>query len=228
MSLNFAAQASALAVLSQYPDHSDVDLQDLFRLRCQVFRGRLEWDVQTQNGLEKDDYDHCNPVHIIARQADGEIAGCCRLLPTTGPYMLRDTFPQLLGAHAAPRDAAIMEISRFAVTQAPRHGFGFTDVPRQLIKAIVAYALQNRINHFVFATTVGFERLIRRLGVHCYRLHEPMQVGIEKSVALWFSIDDVTLKALGHSAEALIAGQGWESCEVRLAGDAGVASALRN
>ncbi len=43
--------------------------------------------------------------------------GSWRLLPTTGPYMLRDVFPQLLHGVAAPAAADTWEISRFAVSK---------------------------------------------------------------------------------------------------------------
>ncbi len=38
-----------------------------------------------------------------------------RLLPTTGPYMLADVFPQLLRGEDPPKAEHIWEISRFAV-----------------------------------------------------------------------------------------------------------------
>jgi N-acyl-L-homoserine lactone synthetase len=51
------------------------------------------------------------------------------------------------------------------------------------------------IKHYVFVTTVAFERMLRRMGVNCERFSGPRQIGIEKSVALWMHIDEQTINA---------------------------------
>src|SRR3546814_13625445 len=43
------------------------------------------------------------------------VVGTWRMLPTTGPYMLRDVFPQLLDGLPPPCGPRIWEGSRFAV-----------------------------------------------------------------------------------------------------------------
>jgi len=87
----------------------------MFRLRHRVFKERLGWDVSSHNGMERDSYDALNPVYLISSDANGSVNGCWRFLPTTGPYMLKDTFPSLLESNAAPCDPAIWETSRFIV-----------------------------------------------------------------------------------------------------------------
>jgi acyl homoserine lactone synthase len=170
------------------------DMEGMHHLRYRVFRERLHWDIPTSCEKERDHYDECRPVYVLAR-GDREIVGCCRLLRTTGPYMLKDTFPALLGGREPPMADDIWEISRFAVTKDARHGFGFTEIPSAIIRELVRHALRQGINHYVFVTTVAFERLLRRMGIHLERFAEPMQVGIERSVALWMYIDRQTIHA---------------------------------
>ena len=73
------------------------DLAEMHRLRYRIFKERLGWDVQVSGDMEVDEFDACRPVYLLQRDDDGRVQGCVRLLPTTGPTMLRDTFPALLG-----------------------------------------------------------------------------------------------------------------------------------
>ncbi len=65
--------------------------------------------------MERDFYDEMDPVYIVARNHDERNRGMLAASPTTGPYMLKNTFPQLLCGDAAPQDQNIWELSRFAV-----------------------------------------------------------------------------------------------------------------
>ncbi|WP_430649854.1 acyl-homoserine-lactone synthase [Bradyrhizobium ottawaense] len=49
------------------------------------------------------------------RSSSGHVQGCGRLLPSTGPTMLIDTFPILLDGSPAPRSDQIWGSSRFAL-----------------------------------------------------------------------------------------------------------------
>ena len=176
------------------------DIKGMHRLRYRVFRERLHWDIPTLDEQERDEYDKCDPVFVMVRGDEGDVVGCCRLLPTSGPDMLKNTFPVLLGTHSSPVAADIWEISRFAVDKDARSGFGFSSLPAGMIGEVVRYALEQNIKHYVFATTVAFERMLRRMGVNCERFSEPLQIGIEKSVALWMHIDEQTINATNMGA----------------------------
>ncbi len=78
------------------------DLAEMHRLRYRIFKERLGWDVQVSGDMEVDEFDACRPVYLLQKDDDNRIQGCVRLLPTTGPTMLRDTFPALLDGQAAP------------------------------------------------------------------------------------------------------------------------------
>ncbi len=174
----------------------DTAIDSMHELRYHVFRERLQWDIPVISQRERDGYDDCNPVFVLAHQ-EHKVMGCCRLLPTTGTYMLKDTFPQLLGTEKAPEAADIWEISRFAIAKEARSGFGFSSLPVSIIRKLVQHANVHNIRSYVFVTTTGFERLLNQMGVHIERFAEPQQIGIEKSVALWMHNDMKTLRACG-------------------------------
>ena len=103
-----------LITADRYGEFID-DLAEMHRLRYRIFKERLGWDVQVSGDMEVDEFDACRPAYLLQRNADGRVQGCVRLLPTTGPNMLRDTFPALLDGQAAPTSDTIWESSRFGV-----------------------------------------------------------------------------------------------------------------
>ncbi len=95
-----------------------MDMEEMHRLRFRVFKERLQWDVHTVSGMERDEFDDLDCIYILAFAETGCLVGTWRMLPTTGPYMLRDVFSDLMEDQALPCDRKIWECSRFAVETA--------------------------------------------------------------------------------------------------------------
>jgi acyl homoserine lactone synthase len=165
------------------------DLWEMHALRARVFQGRLGWEVPVLSGMEIDGYDALEPLYMLMREPGGVLRGCWRVLPTEGPYMLKDSFPQLLQGQAAPCDPRIWELSRFALETEGCARFGFAQVTMESIEAIIRFGHEHGITRYVTVTTTAIERLLRRAGVVTNRLGEPMQVGIETAVALFVEIE---------------------------------------
>ncbi|TMV91654.1 GNAT family N-acetyltransferase [Thioclava sp. BHET1] len=95
-------------------EHSDL-LLEMFRLRARVFCDRLGWDVDVDDGMERDVFDDLDPAHVISTDDAGRVVGCMRLLQTTGPHMLSDVFSCLLDGEPPIRSARVWEATRFCV-----------------------------------------------------------------------------------------------------------------
>ena len=177
-------------------------LQQMYRLRHAVFHDRLGWEVNSDNGMEHDEFDKANPVYVLVRGQDGSLDACWRLLPTNGPYMLKDVFPELLAGQAAPQSPDVWELSRFAMAEgkaevkADAAGFGLSNVPVRMVQAAVRFAQENGIGRFVSVTSVAIERMFRKLGVHVERLGPPIRIGRVLTVACSLEIDAITEFAL--------------------------------
>lgn len=91
------------------------EISQMHRLRYRVLKERLGWDVEVSGDMEVDAFDACQPVYLLQKDDDGCVQGCVRLLPTTGPTMLNDTFPALLDGQPAPASQTIWESSRFGL-----------------------------------------------------------------------------------------------------------------
>jgi acyl homoserine lactone synthase len=172
-------------------------INEMYRLRARVFRGRLGWDIPTIAGMEIDGYDALGPHYMLIQNPEGVVRGCWRLMPTEGPNMLKDTFPQLLHGNAAPVGRHIWELSRFAIeSDGDEPAFGFGDVTMHAIQALVTFADRMGISRYVTVTTTPIERLLRKTGIELGRLGSPLQIGVERAVALEIAVSPQTRTAL--------------------------------
>lgn len=168
-------------------------VNEIFRLRYETFVDRLEWDISANDGLERDQFDEMAPFHIAVKNSNGGVDGCWRALPTTGDYMLRSVFPELLQGEQVPEASDIWEISRFAVRKgSSKVASGYmAETTVDMVRSFYDFAMAMNINSYVTVTTVACERLLRQLGVDIERLGErkAMRIGKELSVALRINVN---------------------------------------
>lgn len=172
------------------------DLWEMYRLRARVFRDRMGWEVPVLSGMEIDGYDALDPYYMMIKGRGNRVFGCWRMLPTIGPYMLKDTFPSLLGGQSAPEAENIWELSRFAIETDGAQAFGFADIALEAMREIVAFGDRMNISRYVTVTTTPIERLLRRTGIAISRFGPPLRIGVENAVALDIDIGEQTHQAL--------------------------------
>lgn len=172
------------------------ELWQMYQLRAKVFKDRMGWEVSILSGMEIDGYDALDPYYMVIREPGNAVRGCWRLLPTVGPYMLKDTFPELLHGHPVPEGEKIWELSRFAIETDGQKSFGFTDLALDAMREIVTFGDRMGIERYVTVTTTAIERLLRRSGIAVARFGPPIRIGVENAVALDIDIGDETHQAL--------------------------------
>lgn len=171
-------------------DFKSRDLWEMHKLRAKVFKDRLGWEVPVLSGMEIDGYDALDPYYMMIREpGSSALRGCWRLLPTEGPYMLKDSFAELLHGEPAPQDPHTWELSRFAIETDCDSRFGLSQITMESFSEMVLYGRRNGIDRYVTVTTTSLERLVRRAGVNITRLGPPVQIGIEQAVALFIDVD---------------------------------------
>lgn len=160
-------------------------VDEVHQLRARVFGGRLSWRVKIKHGRERDEYDALSPTYILALTDRGDVAGCARLLPTTGPTMLSHTFPQLLAGGQLRGRASMVESSRFCVdTRGEGKGGRFLHEPTlTMFAGIIERSMSNGFDEIATATEVRFERILHRAGWPMTRLGSVQLIGETMSVA---------------------------------------------
>ena len=158
------------------------DMDAMFRSRAETFSERLGWDVVVQDGYERDRFDDLNPLYLVSVDPDtGEYWGSLRLLPTTGPNMLRDVFPQLLDEGEIVESPTIWEISRVcAVTaegQPQRSKNGVSYVFSELVTGIAEVALLAGLTQMVAVFDARLYRVMRAAGCELEIIGRPQRIG---------------------------------------------------
>lgn len=177
----------------QQYDHAT--LYNMFRFRHKIFHDRLKWDVNSLHGMEYDEFDALNPYHMIATDQQGQVEACWRILPTSGPYMLKDTFPELLCGEAAPQQDNIWELSRFAVAPGDNSGTGqaaLNELTFDMLKRGYDFAIEQDISQYVTVTSVALERVLLHVGLPLRRMGNgrSKKIGKVTTVACWLDINE--------------------------------------
>jgi len=186
-------------------DHPDL-IDQMFRMRAVVFGERLRWDVRIVDGREMDVFDDEDPVYVLSvDEGTGLLRGAVRLLPTTGPNMLRDVFSALVpdGAIESP---LIWESSRFAVNpslsagvRASNHLLNQTTL--ELLVGLVEVCQQAGVEHIVSVFDARMARIFRAADCPYDLIGTPIRFGRVMTYAGLFEVSDSMRERLLAAAE---------------------------
>lgn len=188
-------------------------------LRHRVFKERMNWAVNSRKGRERDVYDLMGPVYLIATGKSDEVCGTLRLLPTTGPYMLKDVFPQLMDGEEFPSDPQIWESSRLAVDtglQVPDSHASSKEITNKLLAGMFECGLLFGIHEFVAVYDERVGRILRRNGCKLLWESRPKQIGETIALAGRLEVSEAVVEAVhraGRVTEPVLAHQ--DALEVR-------------
>lgn len=176
----------------------------MYRMRTTVFSDRLGWDVRVVNGREIDRFDNEDPLYLLSiNEQTGDLQGSVRLLPTTGPNMLRDVFPVLLHGEIV-ESPLIWESSRFAIN--PMLGGSRSDanhalnkVTIELLCGIVEVCQYAGIQSVVSVYDARMARIFKSARCPATLVGVPSRIGKIMTYAGMFEISDELRIRLGGS-----------------------------
>lgn len=182
--------------------------EQMFRMRAAVFSERLGWDVSVVDGKEIDRFDAEDPLYLLCVDRLGqELKGAVRLLPTTGPNMLRDVFSVLVpgGAVESP---LIWESSRFAINPSLSQGPARQDVNHfvnsttiELLCGLVEAAQLAGVEHIVSVFDARMARIFRASDCPYESIGVPARIGKTMTYAGLFEVSDAMRHRLGDAGE---------------------------
>src|SRR6202522_330080 len=185
-----------------------MEIDAMFRNRAVTFSERLGWDVTVTDGYERDEFDNANPLYLVSVDPlTHEYWGSLRLLPTTGPNMLRDVFPYLLADGECIESATIWESSRICAVavdgqpQRSRNGVNF--VLSELIAGIGEGAAIAGSTQIVSVVDARVYRVLKAVGCNPQLIGRPRRIGGTMSYAGLFDCGEGLLSALNAFREEL-------------------------
>jgi N-acyl-L-homoserine lactone synthetase len=179
------------------------EMDAMFRNRAEVFHERLGWEVVVQDGRERDRFDDENPLYLVSIDPySGEYWGSLRLLPTTGPNMLRDVFPFLLSAGEFIESATIWESSRIcavAVEGQQRSKNGVNLALGELLAGIGEVAIIAGLTQIVSVFDARIYRVLRAAGCAPQIIGKPRRIGDTMSYAGLFDTGEGPLQSIRNA-----------------------------
>ncbi|MGA7975092.1 MAG: acyl-homoserine-lactone synthase [Pseudolabrys sp.] len=180
---------------AQFP----VEVAQMHEIRKRTFHDRLNWQVRTLRSWEIDEFDALDPLYLVSIGQNGAVRGSLRLLPTTGPNMLADVFPELLPDGTQIESATIWESSRFSVDQeaaAERSENLLNRVTGELLIGIVEVGLLVGLTDVVSVYDALFSRILKRADCAAELIGKPARIGSVMGYAALFEISDRMLANL--------------------------------
>jgi len=173
----------------------------MFRCRAQTFHERLGWDVVVKDGYERDRFDDENPLYIVSVDPDTEeYWGSIRILPTTGPNMLRDVFSCLLADGDVVESATIWEASRICAVSKyaqPERAKGRVNyVVSEMLVAICELAPLAGLTQIVGVCDAPTFRVLKAAGCEPEMIGTPRRIGVTMCYAGLFDAGEATERAL--------------------------------
>lgn len=201
-------------------------IEAMFRMRATVFDDRLGWNVTVIDGREIDRFDAEDPLYLLSvDKRTGALQGAVRLLPTTGPNMLRDVFSVLVPG-GAPESPLVWESSRFAVNPEAFDAADRTEANHvvnrttiELLCGIVEVCQRAGIEHIVSVFDARMARIFRSVNCAFEIIGTPTRIGRNMTYAGVFDMSDEMRERLGEAgklhAPVLAAGVSMRSLEHR-------------
>ena len=169
-------------------------LNAMHRHRKQVFVDFLKWDVPVVDGqYEIDQFDTEAAIYLMAIDPRTQShLGSVRLLPSTGPHLLRDLFPHLC-AESVPVAADIWEITRLCT--APKAAEP-KRVLEQLATAVMEFGLLYGVKQFTCVAHLAWLNQILAAGWECEPLGLPQIIDGEHVGAVVIKVSTQSLQIL--------------------------------
>ena len=181
-------------------------LDDMYKLRARVFGDRLGWDVNIQDGREKDQFDDLHPAHVVSINDEGDVVGCMRLLQTTGPHMLADVFSSIMDGEPPIRSSQVWEATRFCVdTKKLGRGRGKNSVSYVTSEVMIGsfeYAQEAGVLDAIAVIDPVMNRVLQRSGnAPCDYVGSAKPMGKVVAMAALMDCSDERISAIREYAE---------------------------
>ena len=178
-------------------------IDEMFKLRARVFKDILDWDVHVEFGREFDRFDDEDPLYLLSLNSEtGKLQGSVRLLPTTGPNMLRHVFGDLLDDGEIVESQLIWESSRFVID--PDLGRDnravLNSVTIELLCGLVETGLEAGITHIVSVYDARMTRIFRLANCSPDVIGGPKKIGKVSTYAGLFEVSLDRWTAIAASA----------------------------
>ena len=168
-------------------------VNELYRLRHNIFKIRLDWQVNSINGLEYDAYDTKNATYLFG-MAQGEIICSARFINTQHNTMLSDIFSGYFQGLTFPVDGNYVEVTRLFIDKEKRAASGLSDYPvsKMIFIAMIKYCQANNYKGMYAIVSHAMFAIFKRSGWKIDMLKAGVSEKNENIYFIYMPADDVS------------------------------------
>lgn len=174
-------------------------LEQYFFIRHEIYVEGRKWrEIERPIPFEIDAFDTERAIYLLGIDAEGNIGGGSRLVPTTGPHLLSDVFPILAAAHP-PRGPDIFEWTRFFVSPSLRKTGSPSLAAGIILCGVLEACLALKVTQISVVCEAFWPERLRKLGWSITQLGQVLDHPHGRIVAL---LINVSAKALASTRTA--------------------------
>jgi acyl-homoserine lactone synthase len=164
-------------------------LEGYFRLRHQIYVVERKWmDLDRPNKREIDQFDRDDAVYLLGLEGRNIVAGM-RLVPTIGPTLLSELFPQL-ALNGPVRRHDVFELSRIFVVRSRRGEHAGPRAEAVIQAAAMEYGLSIGLSAFTIVLESWWLPRLLDQGWQARPLGLPVEINSMSTVAVIVDIND--------------------------------------
>lgn len=173
------------------------EMHEALKLRHRVFVEEKKWtELDRGDGLELDQFDTPDAVHMLYTDPAGSVLGYQRMLPTTKPHLLSEVMPFLCEGER-PVGTHIWEWTRYAVDKDHRdRGRMLSPVGLALLTGIVEWGLETGTNTIIIQMNPLWLLRLVQMRFKTTPLGFPLELSGEATIAITAEFNRNTLAFL--------------------------------
>ena len=168
--------------------YTDV-LEDYFRIRHEIYVGERGWaELARPDGREIDQFDRPDTIYLMALEGS-RVVGSHRLVPTTGPTLMSDLFPQL-SLRPIIRQADAYELSRVFVVRDYRGSHVEPKVESIIMAGTMEFALTVGLRKFTIVMETWWLPRFMAMGWNPRPLGVPVDINGMSCIGVSIDVTD--------------------------------------
>ncbi|MEH0833521.1 acyl-homoserine-lactone synthase [Pectobacterium cacticida] len=179
-----------------YAQLSEKKSQELFTLRKETFKDRLDWAVQCTNGMEFDQYDNVNTTYLFGIK-DNLVICSLRFIETKYPNMITGTFFPYFKSINIP-EGNFLESSRFFVDKSRAKDILSNEYPisSMLFLSMINYSRNKSYDGIYTIVSHPMLTILKRSGWGIRVVEQGLSEKQERVYLVFLPVDDENQEAL--------------------------------
>ncbi|HEX3810299.1 MAG TPA: acyl-homoserine-lactone synthase [Rhizomicrobium sp.] len=178
----------------------DVQLEDMFRIRHDIYVGRRGWKaLESPDGRDVDQFDTEDTVYLLGIDALGRVTSGLRLNPTVGPHLIKTLFSHTVTFGRVPVGERIYEFTRYFVVPGRVPRLQRRQAAGELLVAMFEYALAAGLSHISLLCDAFFMSTILEMGLKVRPLGMPTPYDEGTCIAVLFDVGEENVQSTRNS-----------------------------